>query len=44
MVHRNVKYKTMAQAVNNTDGILVLASLFEVNGREGGQLTSVTFY
>ena len=32
MVHRNVKYKTMAQAVNHTDGILVLAIIFEVTG------------
>ncbi|KAF0305403.1 putative carbonic anhydrase 3 [Amphibalanus amphitrite] len=31
MVHRNVKYNTMDQAVNHTDGILVLAALFEMN-------------
>ena len=30
MVHRNDKYKTMAEALNKTDGILILATLFEV--------------
>ena len=31
MVHRNDKYKTMAEALNKTDGILILATLFEVS-------------
>ena len=31
MVHRNGKYKTMEEALNKTDGILILAAIFEVS-------------
>ena len=44
MVHRNGKYKTREEALNKTDGILILAAIFEVSQSWAESLKRLRFF